>query len=131
MMAKIERKTISKAVRNAVYDRYNGRCGYCGCKIAMAEMQVDPIEAVYLHESDSGGTAALNDISNLMPACWMCNFYKSTYGIEKFREQLGLLPERLEKLFIYRMAKKYGLVREMNTPIKFYFEEQKETKEND
>ena len=126
-MAKIKRKAIPKTVRKVVYDRYDGHCGYCGCKITMAEMQIDHIEAVYLHESDSGGISALNDISNLMPACRMCNFYKSTYGIEKFRQQLKILPERLEKQFIYRLAKKYGLVSETKELIKFYFEEHKET----
>lgn len=43
------RKAISKAMRQQVYDSLNGHCGYCGCKITIKEMQVDHIEAVYLH----------------------------------------------------------------------------------
>lgn len=35
------------------------------------------------------------------------------------------LPERLEKLFIYRLAKKYGIVQEIKKPVQFYFEKQK------
>ena len=31
-----------------------------------------------------GGT---NEIENLNPACRMCNFYKSTFGIETLRKQ--------------------------------------------
>lgn len=55
-------------------------------------------------------------------ACRMCNFYKSTYTIEKFRENIQTLNERLEKNFIYRLAKKFGIVEENTDPIKFYFE---------
>lgn len=130
-MEKIKRKAISKTVRKAVYEKYDGHCAYCGCVIAMAEMQIDHMEAVYLHQIDSGGEMTeLNDISNLMPACRACNFYKSTFGIEKFRHNLETLPARLEKFFIYRLAKKYGLIKEINEPVKFYFEKHKET-END
>ena len=46
------RKAISKAMRQQVYDSLNGHCGYCGCKITIKEMQVDHIEAVYLHEKE-------------------------------------------------------------------------------
>ena len=118
------RKAISKAMRQQVYDSLNGHCGYCGCKITYKEMQVDHIEAVYLHEEElnAGQAQEINSIENYMPACRMCNFYKSTMTIEDFRKQLGKLLSRLEKVFIFRLAKKYGLIKETQEPIKFYFE---------
>lgn len=67
----------------------------------------------------------INSIENYMPACRMCNFYKSTMSIESFRKQLETLPERLDKIFIYRLAKKYGIVKEKCENVKFYFEEVK------
>lgn len=93
------RKAISKAMRQQVYDSLNGHCGYCGCKITIKEMQVDHIEAVYLHEKEleAGKAQEINSIENYMPACRACNFYKSTMSVEKFRKQLETLPERLEK----------------------------------
>ena len=126
-MAAAKRKTIPKAVRQQVYDSLNGHCGYCGCEITYKEMQVDHIEAVYLHEAElnAGEAQQVNSIENYMPACRMCNFYKSTMSIESFRKQLETLPERLEKLFIYRLAKKYGIVQEIKKPVQFYFEKQK------
>lgn len=63
-----------------------------------------------------------NDIDNLLPACRMCNFYKSTFSIDVFRKYLESLHERLRKPFIYRLALKYGLVEENRKKIKFYFE---------
>lgn len=51
-MPAVKRKAIPKAVRQQVYDSLNGHCGYCGCEITYKEMQVDHIEAVYLHEAE-------------------------------------------------------------------------------
>lgn len=127
------RKAISKAMRQQVYDSLNGHCGYCGCKITIKEMQVDHIEAVYLHEKElkAGKAQEINSIENYMPACRACNFYKLTMSVEKFRKQLETLPERLEKVFIYRLAKKYGIVKENCGKVKFYFENVKTGGENE
>lgn len=114
----MKRKSISKATRQKVYEKYGRRCAYCGCKLTMAEMQVDHINAVYTHENDVG----LNDIENLMPACRACNFYKSTLSIAEFRKRIETTLNRLEKLFIYRIAKKYELVKQFGTPVEFWFE---------
>lgn len=110
-----KRKHISKSTRLKVYEKYNGHCAYCGCELALKEMQVDHIQSVYWYDG-------ANDIENYNPACRMCNFYKSTMTIEDFRKQLGKLLSRLEKVFIFRLAKKYGLIKETQEPIKFYFE---------
>lgn len=76
----VKRKTIPKKTRLKVYEMYNGHCAYCGCEIEYKEMQVDHVESLYWN----GGS---DEISNYKPACRMCNFYKSTMGIEDFREQ--------------------------------------------
>ena len=52
----------------------------------------------------------------------MCNFYKTTYTPEQFRQRLQTVKERLEKQFIYRIAKKYGMILEQEKEIVFYFE---------
>lgn len=45
-------------------------------------------------------------------------------SVEDFREQLGKILSRLEKVFIFRLAKKYGLIREIKEPVIFYFEKE-------
>lgn len=80
-------------------------------------MQVDHINPLYWHSGD-------NDIENYNPSCRMCNFYKSTCTVEKFRERFQTLCERLEKNFIYRLAKRYGIVTENAELIIFYFEKE-------
>lgn len=112
----MKRKAISKAVRVQVYQKYNGHCAYCGCEMEYREMQVDHVIPKYWENG-------ADDITNYMPACRACNFYKSTFGLEEFRERVQTIPDRLENEFIYKLAKKYGLVIETNKPIKFYYEE--------
>ncbi len=96
-----------------MYDSLNGHCGYCGCEITYKEMQVDHIEAVYLHEAElnAGEAQQVNSIENYMPACRMCNFYKSTMSIESFRKQLETLPERLESCLYTDWRRNMGLCR--------------------
>lgn len=115
----MSRKAIPKSVREEVYKKYNGHCAYCGCEIDYKDMQVDHIESVYWHNG-------ANDIKNYNPACRMCNFYKSTMSIKDFKKQLEKILQRLDKVFIFRLAKKYGLIKETNKEIKFYFEKNKE-----
>ena len=114
------RKEIPPKTREIVYEKYNKHCAYCGVKFeSIKEMQVDHIKSVY--RAQINGETADNTLDNYMPACRMCNFYKSTSTIEEFRNKLVTLNTRLEKLFIYRIAKQYGMIAEHECPL-FYFE---------
>ena len=114
-----KRAPISKQVREQVYNKYNGHCAYCGEAIEYKEMQVDHVVSKYWYNG-------VDDISNYMPACRQCNFYKSTLSLEDFRKRLETITDRLKNEFIYKVALKYGLVEERKKPIKFFFEDFKE-----
>lgn len=109
-------------IRIKVFNKYGGRCAYCGCKLEIKDMQIDHINAKYL--SEYHGNEVDNSLDNLNPSCRQCNFYKSTYSVEEFRKRIeNTLIPNLKKNFDYRLAKKYGLVSEViEKPIKFYFE---------
>lgn len=113
----MSRKQIAQKIRKHVYEKYNGHCAYCGCKLEYKDMQVDHVISVY-------GKDGSNDLDNLMPTCRMCNFYKSTYSLDDFRKNLETLHERLRKPFIYRLALKYGLIEEHKKDVVFYFEKE-------
>ena len=117
------RKAIPKAKRQEVYAKYGGHCAYCGCEIEYKDMQVDHLQSVRNYGDNT-------EIENLMPACRMCNYYKDTMSIERFREELGQLKKRLGYKFIYRLAKAYGLIVEVDKPIEFYFEKFEEEIQN-
>lgn len=109
-----KRKSLSKTIRKSVYERYGGRCGYCGCEMEMKQMQVDHMVAFR-----SGGS---NELENLMPSCRMCNYYKGSGGIESFRKEMKTLHERLMKPFIHRLGAKYNLITVQQFDGLFYFE---------
>lgn len=118
-------KSISKKKRLLVYDKCNGHCAYCGCELEFKDMQVDHIESVWANVEWKANKTLdeINDLGNLMPSCRMCNFYKSSASLEKFRQNLtDVLMPNVRKPFDYRLALKYGLIEEHIKPITFYFE---------
>lgn len=49
-------------------------------------------------------------------------------SIDRFREELRKLQERLKKVYIYRLALRYGLVEEKENKVVFYFESKEREK---
>lgn len=88
-------------------------------------MQIDHVESVY-RNNDIAQTMSekeMYDESNLLPACRQCNFYKSTFTVEQFRQRLkDVMIPNLQKDFRYKLAVKYGLIEETNKSIIFYYE---------
>lgn len=126
MSLKAKHKSLSNKVREQIHNKYAGHCAYCGCEITCKEMQVDHIIPKYQEEIREINTDAME---NYMPACRQCNFYKSTFSVEDFRERLTtVMIKNLQKNFNYRLAIKYGLVSEHISPVKFYFEQYNEWK---
>lgn len=105
---------MKKELRQAVYDKYNGHCAYCGTKIEYSEMQVDHQIA-----KRNGGT---DDTENLYPSCRRCNHYKRSQGLESFRKYMGTLHERIRKDYIVNVGLDYGIVELKPFDGKFYFE---------
>lgn len=123
-------KPIPKKVRELVYRKLDGHCAYCGCKIAYKDMQVDHVKSVYLNvEYRQDSTLdEINSIGNLLPSCRQCNFYKSSWELEGFRNNIRTsLIDNLRKNFNYRLLVKYGIIKEqVPDDVKFYFEKVKE-----
>lgn len=106
---------MNKKLRETVYQKYDGHCAYCGQPIEYKDMQIDHIFPQW-----RGGK---NDIENLNPSCRMCNHYKSGNDLESFRKwSLGEIIDRLKKIYIFRLALKYGMIEIKEWDNKFYFE---------
>ena len=110
---------INKKTREAVYRKYGGRCAYCGRPIDYKTMQVDHFQPLRSWEA---GDPAANNLSNLMPACRMCNHYKRAHSLETFRKYIAEIPRKLREDYIYKIGVAYGTVIENEQPIVFYFE---------
>lgn len=117
----MEHKPIPKQIREQVFWKYSGHCAYCGCELEYKDMQVDHIESVYV--SALRGRPQNDDISNLMPACRACNFYKSSNDIEGLRRQIyNWLEQTCRSSFQVILAMKYGILEYKPWNRKFYFE---------
>ena len=110
-----ERKRLPKASRMLIWQKYGKHCAYCGKTLKYEDMQIDHLIPVYRGGKDT--------FDNYMPACRACNYYKKTFTLKEFREQLGLIRGRLKREFIYNLALAYGIVQETEKPVRFYFEE--------
>lgn len=140
---------MTKEERIKVYNKYGGRCAYCGQKIEYKDMQVDHAISQYtfdwakqfygyiwkerLKEKYHVDYTDKDDIRNLQPSCRLCNHYKRDNTIEDFREYcIDKVIERLMKVYIFRVALKYNLITINSWDKKFYFERLKEKeKENE
>lgn len=111
----MKRRKWTKEERKQIYQKYKGHCAYCGLPITIQEMQVDHIVALKRGGPDS--------IENANPACRMCKKYKDTLTLYDFKNWLlaGVIG-RLRKLFIFRIAERYGMISVNDWDKKFYFE---------
>ena len=77
--------------RNIVFQKYDGRCAYCGIELNKGWHIDHIIPKIY------GGT---NDLDNLNPSCKYCNNYKCHSQLETFRAYLKqMVNEKHEYLF--------------------------------
>lgn len=106
-------------IRKQVYAKYNGHCAYCGKKIAYKDMQID-----HIIPKLNGGT---DDMSNLNPSCRLCNHYKRANSLTDWRYwELSGLTERLKRIYIFRVALAFGMIKINKWDNKFYFEKHEE-----
>ena len=119
----MKHKRIPKRQREAVFNKYGGRCAYCGCELTLRTMQVDHIKAVYTSSLENDGVETQDDsIDNLNSSCRQCNFYKGTLDIEQFRKKImTTLYETCQNTFQAKLAKKLGMLTVKQFD-KFYFE---------
>lgn len=122
-------------IRQIVYNKYNGKCAYCGSELP-AKWHIDHIEPVVRNSKyDSKNLRYVADgtcrgqgsdvLSNYNPACPSCNIQKNSFTIEQFRQNImGFLNSLNQYSTQYKFAKRYGLIRELETDVIFYFEKQ-------
>lgn len=119
----MKRKAIPKKVREAVYNKYDGYCAYCGKEIEYKEMQVDHLIPVQRERFGRYTEEQIECFENYMPACRRCNHAKRSYSLENFRKFVEEIPRKLiERNYIYKVGLDYGLVEAHEHKVKFYFE---------
>ncbi len=147
---------MKKADRLIVFNKYGGRCAYCGDELQKG-WHVDELKSVRRNrkwiaghweegkprmksEDDLGkeGFAKwveakwVSDgcmhpenfhIDNQNPSCASCNINKHSGSLEEFRQLIQGFMKHLNEINTqYKIAKRYGLVKEEIKPVVFYFE---------
>jgi len=109
---------MNKKKRMEVYEKYGGRCAYCGKEIKYKDMQVDHIvpQRLYCDKQEA------DCIDNLNPSCRRCNHYKRARSIERFRELIITLHKRIKEQYICKVAEDFGVITVKPWDGKFYFE---------
>jgi hypothetical protein len=133
---------VPKTIRQRVFNKYGGKCAYCGCELEKG-WHIDhnePVRRGWKYKRDENGNRIVvdyefvkeyyevhperNHTENYMPSCPSCNINKHSDTIEEFRESIqGYLRSLNLRMVQYKMVKKYGLIEETNKPVVFYFEQ--------
>lgn len=125
------RKVIPKKMREAVYNKYEGHCAYCGKKIEYKEMQVDHLIPVQRERFKRYSEEEIECFENYMPSCRRCNHAKRSYSLTNFRKFIEEIPRKLrERNYIYKVGLDYNLIEPHEQKIKFYFEKVENEKQN-
>lgn len=149
---------MKKSDRELVFNKYSGRCAYCGCTLEKG-WHIDEIKPVrrkrklipagwfnkitglprLKHEvaynnpdfewkvdryvADGVMHPENFHIDNQNPACASCNINKHSMSLEEFRKLIQGFMKHLNEINTqYKIAKRYGLVKEDIKPVVFYFE---------
>lgn len=113
-------KTLTPAQRKKIYQKYDGRCSYCGHGIEFHEMQVDhKIAKARMHHNEY---RSADWWDNLMPSCRRCNHYKRAETVEQYRRKLMTIQDRIKTDYIVKVAIDYGVIEFTPFDGEFYFE---------
>jgi len=114
---------MKKSERQIVFDKFDGKCAYCGCELQKG-WHVDHIEPIVRDWWTNTCNKPQNEHeANYNPSCASCNIMKGSVSLEEFRRIIGQFINSLNQYSTqYKFAKRYGLVTETENKVIFYFE---------
>lgn len=132
---------MKKSDRQKIFDKYGGRCAYCGCELQKGWHvdEIEPVRRGFEYIKDAKGNSIWENgkwltkknmrhperlnIENQNPSCASCNINKHSESLEQFRKNIAAYMKHLNEVSIqYKIAKRYGLIQETGIGVEFYFE---------
>lgn len=122
---------MTKADRQKIFDKYGGRCAFCGSQLDKGwhVWDIIPIRSVV---TETGSIEKINTGNeNMMPACKECGSVRiknesGKMNIEQFRKEIMEMYLFCRDGAMYgsslRRAIRFGLIVETGIEVKFYFE---------
>lgn len=113
-----------KELRIAVFNKYGGRCAYCGCEL-QDKWHRDHLIPIRRDYKGSNCKHPEHDtFENSMPACASCNINKHSMSLEEFRRLITGFSKHLNDVSTqFKISLRYGLVANIERPVVFYFEQ--------
>lgn len=124
---------MKKSDRIKIFEKYGGRCAYCGCDLTKSWHldHIQPIVRDSKWDRKKGRFVGLGScrkpeneiLENYNPSCSSCNIQKNSFTLEQFRSNIqGFINSLNLYSTQYKFAKRYGLVQETEKEVKFYYE---------
>ncbi len=124
---------LTKQQRTKIYNKSKGKCWYCGTKLPKKGWHADhflPVGRIMKYNRAKRKKVwtgkfrypKRDTMSNLVPSCPTCNFWKKSKSINTFRKSLQKLHQTVMNNANVRMAEKYGIVTRDKIKIIFWFE---------
>lgn len=122
----------TKRQREALRQKFDGRCAYCGC--ALDKMHADHLEPVVRVTTDQWSRPLpaaecymvkpeRNTVANMMPACAPCNLHKGGYSLEGWRDIIQRSAEIARRATsTFKAGERFGIITVSEAPIVFHFE---------
>jgi 5-methylcytosine-specific restriction endonuclease McrA len=127
--------TKREKIRQIVFNKFNGKCAYCGDPLESCWHvdELEPVRRNHIYNKDKHRWEINKEnpmmyperlnINNQYPACPSCNINKHSMSLEGFRTSIYDFIKSLNNNSVqYKIAKKYGLITETKNPVVFYFE---------
>lgn len=122
--------------RKHIWDKSGGKCWYCGCDLPEKGWHADHFEPIHrklkydqrrgLYTTDECYHPERDNADNKVPCCASCNIQKGMLSVEGFRKKIAGFINSLNRYHTqYVVAKKYGLIKETNGQVIFWFEREK------
>lgn len=110
-----------KIDRKLIFNKYGGKCAYCGCELEFKKMQIDHILAKRRDLKDVMNGP--DTIDNYNPSCKSCNSGKNTFTINQYREWIEDQYGRcIRDSATFRSLVRFGIVKKHKNNVTFYFE---------
>jgi len=123
----------TKAQREALRAKFDGRCAYCGGEIGRV-MHADHMDPCIRITTDQWSRPLpaedrrmvkpeRNTVANMMPACAPCNLHKGGYPLEDWRALLQRSAEIVRRqTSTFRAGERFGVIVVSDARVLFYFE---------
>lgn len=113
--------------REIIFNKFGGRCAYCGCEIKLKGFHVDHLISLCEYRNKIQYYVNQNfnphKIENLMPSCASCNNYKRAHSLSYFRSEIENQVIRQRKRNpMFRLAERFCQISCHPKPVVFFFE---------